>query len=115
MLLSTLSEFEMINALWVLVFRGQIATHQAVQSELAYDVDLRAGHFNQVSLPESSFVRANELSRKLSVHLGTRAVDVLHIAAALELGASGFFSFDVNQRKMAEAAGLKLNPMPKRP
>jgi predicted nucleic acid-binding protein len=40
----------------------------------------------------------------------TRTADLLHVAAALELGASDFFSFDRQQRKMAEAAGLKLNP-----
>jgi len=44
--------------------------------------------------------------------LGTRAVDVLHVAAALELGATGFFTFGLKQRKMAEATGLILNPVP---
>ncbi|MGD0732339.1 MAG: hypothetical protein ABR956_13845 [Terracidiphilus sp.] len=63
-------------------------------------------------MPESAFGRAKELSRRLAPSLGIRTADLLHVCAALELGASSLFSFDLKQRKMAEAAGLKLNPWP---
>jgi hypothetical protein len=71
---------------------------------------LRAGVFQLRPLPEAAFARARKLSRQTTPILGTRTADLLHVAAALELGVAGFFSFDLHQRKMAETAGLKLNP-----
>jgi hypothetical protein len=41
---------------------------------------------------------------------GHRAFAILHVAAALHLGASEFLTFDTNQRKLATTAGLKLGP-----
>ena len=37
-----------------------------------------------------------------------RFADILHVATALHLGATEFFTFDANQKKLAEAAGLKV-------
>ena len=42
---------------------------------------------------------------------GHRAFDILHIAAALQLGAKEFLTFDQNQRKLAAKAGLKIGPI----
>lgn len=41
---------------------------------------------------------------------GHRAMDVLHIATALHLGAPEFLSFDANQRQLAQAEGMKASP-----
>ena len=41
---------------------------------------------------------------------GHRALDVLHVATALHLGAREFLSFDNRQRKLATAEGLKVKP-----
>jgi predicted nucleic acid-binding protein len=35
-----------------------------------------------------------------------RLADILHVATALQLGAVEFLTFDVNQKKLAEAGGL---------
>jgi hypothetical protein len=64
------------------------------------------------ALPEAAFERARKLSRQTTPQFGTRTADLLHVAAALEVGATGFFGFDLQQRKLAEAAGLKINPLP---
>ena len=37
---------------------------------------------------------------------GHRAMDILHVATAIELGAKEFLTFDANQKKLAEAEGL---------
>ena len=37
---------------------------------------------------------------------GYRAMDILHVATALELGVREFLTFDANQKKLAEAEGL---------
>ena len=42
--------------------------------------------------------------------LGTRSLDLLHVAAALVLDTKVFFSFDDRQRKAAASEGLKVKP-----
>ncbi len=53
-------------------------------------------------------------ARRLSAHYGeTRsygAMDIIHVASALELGAETFLSFDGRQRELAEAEGLQVVP-----
>jgi predicted nucleic acid-binding protein len=110
LLISALSEVETINAFGLRVFRKEITIQQAEISQRNFDRDLRAGVFQLRPLPEAAFARARKLSRQTTPILGTRTADLLHVAAALELGVAGFFSFDLHQRKMAETAGLKLNP-----
>ncbi|GAB4239760.1 MAG: hypothetical protein OHK005_01430 [Candidatus Methylacidiphilales bacterium] len=39
---------------------------------------------------------------------GHRGFDLLHVATALHLGAQEFLTFDANQKKLAEAEGLKV-------
>jgi predicted nucleic acid-binding protein len=112
LLITTLCQLETVNALGLRVFRKQISSRQAEASLSDFARDLRDGIFQLRTLPEPAFERARQLSRELTAKLGTRTADVLHVAAALELGAEGFFSFDGQQRKMAEAAGLKINPSP---
>jgi predicted nucleic acid-binding protein len=48
-----------------------------------------------------------DFSRAHTPKLGTRSLDVLHIACAVELGLCQFLTFDVKQRKLAVACGLK--------
>jgi predicted nucleic acid-binding protein len=55
------------------------------------------------------FERARLLSRQTTAKLGTRTADLLHVAAALELGADYLYSFDLQQRKLAQTVRLKLN------
>jgi predicted nucleic acid-binding protein len=54
--------------------------------------------------------RADELSEKYSAKHGQRAIDLLHVASALESGAKIFLSFDQRQRGLAKAAGLQVKP-----
>jgi hypothetical protein len=39
-----------------------------------------------------------------------RSLDILHVAIALELGATLFLTFDHAQKRLAQAAGLKVRP-----
>jgi len=57
-------------------------------------------------MPPAAFDIAVELSQKYTVLFGTRALDVLHIAIALELQATQFWTFDDRQAKLAQAVGL---------
>ena len=51
--------------------------------------------------------RAAELSQSQTPELGTRALDVLHVACAIELKSRYFLTFDQRQQKLAAAAGLR--------
>ena len=41
-----------------------------------------------------------------------RGFDILHVAAALKMGAEEFLTFDGNQKKLAESEGLHLPLFP---
>lgn len=110
-LLSSLTELETVNALELRVFRKEVLARQARASLRHFQQDLQGGVFQLQPLPEPAFERARKLSQKTTARLGTRTADLLHVAAAQELGAKGFFSFDERQRKAAQAEGLKINPL----
>jgi len=110
--LTQLCEVEFINAICRREFLGQITHAQAQASIDDLELNLGKGVYELVSLPEAAFGRAKTLSRSLTPVIGVRAADVLHVAAAIELGASALYTFDQRQRKAAKAAGLKVNPLP---
>lgn len=106
-----LNELEVTMMLQRGVGTGRIdfSDRDAVLRDLADDEAdgvLARTSLNQVKVHE----RAMELSRKFTATLGCRALDILHVAAALALGAKVFASFDHRQRKLAAAAGLKVLP-----
>jgi predicted nucleic acid-binding protein len=113
-LISPIVELEAVNALELRVFRREITRSEANRSLKDFERDVKAGVYRSQLMAANVLDRACTLSRQLTARLGTRAVDVLHVAAALEFGAAGFFSFDVRQRKMAQNAGLKLCSISKR-
>ena len=49
---------------------------------------------------------AERLSEHYTDAQGHRAMDILHVATAIELGAKAFLTFDRNQKKLAESEGL---------
>jgi hypothetical protein len=59
-------------------------------------------------LPLEEIRQCPGLSRNFSRTLGTRSLDVLHVASALELGFRSFISFDLKQQKLVKVVGLKL-------
>ena len=58
---------------------------------------------------DSVLERAHELSGRTAAKLGTRTADLLHVAAAFELGVDCLYTFDYHQRRFAETLRLKLN------
>jgi predicted nucleic acid-binding protein len=53
-------------------------------------------------------------AHRISAHAGTasvgRALDILHISAAVIFKADGLLTFDKDQRALAESQGLKVQP-----
>lgn len=70
--------------------------------------DLADGHLRlQDLLWRRALDRTAELSRAHTIMLGTRALDVLHVASALELGARTLVTYDTRQAALARSVGLK--------
>ena len=56
------------------------------------------------------FQRSIGFSRAHTSSIRTRSFDILHVAAAVELGATEFWSFDKRQWTLAREVGLRVNP-----
>src|SRR5712692_8332722 len=110
LLLTPFGEFEFLNAIELRVFRKEITTTQAEASLRLFHDDLDAGSCLRRALPANAYERAVMLSRRHTRQLGTRGMDILHVAIALELGSELFFTFDQSQRRLAHASGLTVRP-----
>jgi predicted nucleic acid-binding protein len=71
--------------------------------------DEAASLWRPAPLPEGAFELCADLARRYGPKLGTRTLDSLHVACALELKAERFWTFDERQAKLAKAAGLKIS------
>jgi predicted nucleic acid-binding protein len=105
-----LCEVEVVNALSLRIFRGEITVKQTQDSISDLERNLRNGVFELRLFPENTFTRALTLAQILTPVIGVRSADLLHVAAALELGCKSLYSFDRKQRLAAQNAGLNINP-----
>jgi predicted nucleic acid-binding protein len=113
LMVSALCEMETINAFGLRVFRGEMSEGNMDNAVRDLESDLRSGLMQWRPIPEAAFTRAKALSRKITPSTGVRAADLLHIAAALELGAKTIYTLDQKQHKAAQAVGLKVNRLPR--
>ncbi len=109
LLVTVYGELEVINALELRLFRKEMTRQRVDKCLWSFRGDISSGVFRLCALPEKAFERAVQLSLQTSANLGNRAGDILHVASALELGAEGFYSFDVRQRNLARSMRLRLN------
>ncbi len=101
--LTPFGRFELQNTL-----RRVLVPFQAASIIRNIQADERAGVFQ--SRPLESYLwmlRADELSRQYVWGTKTRALDVLHVAAALVHGCVVFLTFDANQRAFAKSVGMQ--------
>jgi len=106
-----LNELELVNTLRRGVGDKAIThgTYTLVMRELNNDEAdglIVRSTLNPVKLHE----KALELARKHTANVGCRSLDILHVASALLLGAQNFASFDLKQRKLAQAVRLAQVP-----
>jgi len=99
---------EIVNGICLAAFRADIGADARNDALASFDEDFAEGRYVQADLLwRATLDRAGELSRKHTPTLGCRSLDVLHVASALELGLRYFLTFDLRQRRLAEAVGLK--------
>lgn len=109
LVLTWLHEIEFTNGLQLKLFRKE-ATASAVNATLhtlRSDTESGVLHRVQPSWP-TVFATALRLSTAHSRTLGTRTLDLLHIAAALTMQATEFVTDDDRQAKAATREGLKV-------
>ncbi len=103
-----LHQLEFRNALRLRVFRNEITPAQRDASLNAMLADLAAGVLTHAEPPLSDLtIEAERLSGLHSETLGTRSLDILHVAAALVLGIPELLTFDRRQQALAKVAGLQ--------
>lgn len=80
-----------------------VAMLRALQS------DLSQGVF-EMTAPDWADVHriADMLSEKHTEENGHRMTDILHVATAIHLGSEVFLTFDANQKRLAEASGMRV-------
>jgi predicted nucleic acid-binding protein len=113
LVVSPLCEMETVNAFALRVFRREMSERNLENAVKDLESDLRSGVLQWKPISEAAFARAKALSRKVTPFIGVRAVDLLHIAAALELGAKSLCTFDQRRRQAAQAAGLTVKRPPR--
>jgi len=101
---------EIVNGICLAGFRGQITSEAVGDALVSFEEDVAEGRYVIADLLwRAALKRASELSRTYTRELGCRSLDVLHAAAALELGMRQFVTFDLRQQQLARAVGLKLS------
>jgi predicted nucleic acid-binding protein len=105
--ITILGELELTNAISLRLFRGEITTSKAKAARSLLAKDLADGVFQLNPLPQGLFARAKQIARRQTPHLGTRTLDILHVASAQLLRADAIFTFDLGQERLAVAEGFK--------
>jgi len=105
--LCSLNDLETLNASFMAEFQGFKEPGSSDLIESGLRTERKAGRlvyppFN----PGKAIARATGLSRWHTLAKGHRTYDVLLVAAALELGATDFLTFDERQGMLAEAEGM---------
>lgn len=108
-LVTHLTELELRNALQLRVFRKETSAATARAAYADWQMDLADGLFELCPLPEAWSQRSHILAQKSTARLGTRTLDLIHVASAIELKADKLFSFDEKQRRLARELKLGLN------
>jgi predicted nucleic acid-binding protein len=106
LLATDFAEFEFINALNWRIFRKELRASEEQAVLLSFSSDIHAGAVRILPISSATFAHARRIARTHTRLLGTRALDVLHVASALTLRAGSFCTFDKNQAKLASALAL---------
>jgi predicted nucleic acid-binding protein len=102
---------EVKNAIRLKAFRAEITVVEMNRSITAFEQDITAGRWQRPTYTAGTVEqKADELSAGHAATLGCRTLDIIHVAAALVLGAREFVTFDTRQGALAKQAGLTVKP-----
>ena len=99
---------EVFNGFCQAEHAGLLAKGEARQIIRLLEQEVRLGYWPHVEFDWTDAVRtAGELRAEHSLKMVVRAMDLFHVAIAIEVAAEALLSFDADQIALAEAAGLK--------
>jgi hypothetical protein len=108
LLLTPFGELELANALALRIFRKELSPTHIKGAQALFAKDCEDGVLVIKLLPSRAYTLAKQIARRQTPRLGTRTLDVLHVASALALDADTFYTFDVRQGKLATAEKLAV-------
>jgi predicted nucleic acid-binding protein len=108
LLATDFAESEFINALNWRIFRKELRSSEVQAVQLSFSKDVQDGLIRVMPISAATFGHARRIAGTQTRLLGTRALDVLHVASALALRASSFCTFDKNQANLASVLGLRV-------
>ena len=109
--LTPLVALELRNAFNLAVKRERITPAQRDALWQDVEADLASAFLVRTPIASADLhARARELSDRYTPTVGTRSLDLLHVAAALLLEMETFFSFDERQRQAAASEGMEVKP-----
>ena len=106
--LTSFHELELINAIHLKQFRTEITLEKTRMIMARFEEHEKSGIYYRPQLDWSDiFIHAIDLSKKHSSSIGSRSLDILHVASALSINADRFLTLDDRQTRLAALAGLK--------
>jgi predicted nucleic acid-binding protein len=111
LMLTAFGELELANALALRVFRKELPAAYIKAAHTLFARDCADGVLAIQPMRSSVYTLAKQMARRQTPRLGTRTLDVLHVASALVIGADTFYTFDVRQGKLAVAEKLAVPGM----
>lgn len=108
-LVTPFHQAELANAIFQQAFRRNISEVDAQIAYADFEQDCQTGVWAITHPPDRMFSTCANLAKRHVARLGVRTLDSLHVAAALELKADRFWSFDDRQLQLAEAEGLQTS------
>ncbi len=109
LLLTDVGKIEILNAVGLRLFRKELRPPEAMKVHGLFREDIEQGVVQIVPLPAAAYRQAEQIARAHTPLLGTRTLDVLHVAGALVLKADAFYTFDKKQARLAAALGLRVS------
>jgi predicted nucleic acid-binding protein len=112
--LTSFHELELINAIHLKQFRTEITLEKNRLIMARFEEHEKSGIYYRPQLDWSDmFIHAIDLSKKHSSSIGSRSLDILHVASALSINADRFLTLDDRQIRLAALAGLKIENIKK--
>ena len=102
------TELEVENAIQQRLFRRELTGTEAKAAIASFRRDIADFVYDIKPFSAEMFRTALLISSRHTPSFGTRSLDVLHVAAAVALGADEFITFDGKQAKLAGVEGLKV-------
>ena len=107
--LTSFHELELINAIHLKQFRAEITSDETRLILSRFEEHEKSGIYYRPQLDWSAiFINAIDLSKKHSASIGSRSLDILHVASALSINADRFLTLDDRQTRLAALTGLKM-------